>query len=478
MTSIDQISNAERIPGAVQDGQPQRTPIHELPYELLADIMHLALLPPRPTAPNGGRLFFRSAEVMVLCRVCSHWRQIAIQTPQLWVGLTFPITIYPKDEKTTWNATKTFLERSEPLPISVFLYDMASSDDEIAYLLPTLVGAAHRWRSFNMLFNSSRGTSPPALDRVLASGALHGRLENLETLYVNYPNLADGITAFLLAPRLREASIQLRHSSSHVPILPWAQLARLELQHDSPQVCFDILASCKSLVSATVTTDQWLDDDVPSFSGTCVLKDLKELIIWMSIRSAGAHLDPFLQHFILPALTSLSLELRVRQSANDDWFISPIFPALIPFLSRSTHIEELTLNDCVFSEDIEDLLQYTPNLRVLNLDMESTGIFDDFFEALQYNSEADSVPLAPMLEVLDLYNVGFDFAEDSFKKMICSRWWADDESGKMTAPPRVARWKHIKFRDDHQRPGFSREFEKEMDHLSSQGLNAEIYFYG
>ncbi|KAK7026158.1 hypothetical protein R3P38DRAFT_3268866 [Favolaschia claudopus] len=474
MASNNQVLDTEDITGRVQDGPTQPTPIHGLPYELLADIMHLALLPPRPKKPDDSRSFLGSADVMVLCRVCSHWRQIAIQTPQLWVELKFPITIYPKDEEMSSLATETFLERSDPLPISVFLYDMPSSDDEIAYLLPTLVAAAHRWRSLNMLFNSSRGTAPPALDHVLASEALHGRLQNLETLSVNYPNLADGITAFLLAPRLREATIQLRHSSSHVPILPWAQLARLELQHDSAQVCFDILASCKSLVSARVTTDQWLDDDVPSFSGTCLLNYLTVLSISVMIRSAGAHVEPFLQHFALPALTSLTLELRLGNPANDDWFISPILPVLILFLSRSPHIEELCLYDCVFSEDIEDLLQYTPDLRVLNLDMESTGIFDEFFEALQYNSEADSAPLAPMLEVLDLYNVSYEFSEDSFKKMIYSRWWTDDELGKMTAPPRVARWKRITFRDDQQRP-FSKEFHEEMRRLSSQGLDADIY---
>ncbi|KAK7063840.1 F-box domain-containing protein [Favolaschia claudopus] len=478
MTSNNQVLDTEDIAGRVQDRLTQPTPIHGLPYELLADIMHLALLPSRPTKPDGSPSHLRYADVMVLCRVCSHWRQIAIQTPQLWVELRFPITIYSKDEKTTWNATKTFLERSDPLPISVFLWEMASSDDEIASLLPILVGAAPRWRSLEMLFNSSRGTSPPALDRALESGTLEGRLRNLETLRVDYPKLRDGITAFQLAPRLREASIELRHRSSHVPILPWAQLTRLRLEHDSPQVCFDILASCKSLVSANVSTDQWLDDNAPRFSGTCSLNHLKVLSISVMIRSAGAHVEPFLHHFTPPALTSLTLSLRLGYPVHDDWFISPILPVLILFLSRSPHIEELSLYDCVFSEDMEDILQHTPNLTALNLDMASTGIFDDFFETLQYNPGADSMPLAPKLEVLGLFNVGFEFAEDIFKKMICSRWWTDDEAGKMTAPPRVARWKCIKFWDNHDLPGFSDEFHEEMKRLSSQGLDAEIHYYG
>ncbi|KAK7026157.1 hypothetical protein R3P38DRAFT_1022450 [Favolaschia claudopus] len=380
--------------------------------------------------------------------------------------------------KTTWNATKTFLERSDPLPISVFLYDFVWKDDEIASILPLLVGAAHRWRTLHMHFNSSRGTSPRALDRALESGMLEGRFENLETLGVDYPNLADGITAFQLAPRLREAIMMLRRRSSHVPILPWAQLTRLHLEHDSPQMCFDILASCKSLVSASVLTDQWFDEDAPRFSGASSLNHLKVLSISVMIRSAGAHVEPFLQHFTLPALASLTLCLRLWNPANDDWFISPFVPVLILFLSRSPHIEELRLYDCVFSEDLDDILQHTPNLTALHLDMESTGIFDDFFEALKYNSDADSVPLAPKLEVLDLYNVGFEFAEESFKKMICSRWWTDVELGEMTAPPRVARWKHIKYRDDNELPGFSEEFEKEMRRLSPQGLDAEIHYYG
>jgi len=80
------------------------SPIHRLPFELLGCILYLALV-------NGwGDVKSASPQdVLVVCRVCSHWRQVALNTLRLWILDNFPIM--NRDWMISTDATKMFLKR-------------------------------------------------------------------------------------------------------------------------------------------------------------------------------------------------------------------------------------------------------------------------------------------------------------------------------------------------------------------------------
>ncbi|KAF7347466.1 F-box domain-containing protein [Mycena venus] len=438
----------------------QSSPILNLPYELLADIMLRALA---PRVDEWGRITFASPEeVLVLCRICSHWRSVALNTPKLWVTETFPVTRFYEPSLTM---TKMFLERSAPLPISISLYC------QIPYVLPVLVTAAHRWRSFRIMYDNRDG-----LDLAASLSGIEGSLEHLEKLQLDYcPDVHAALHVFQSAPRLHDITLDTKQTTSLIiPPMPCAQLTRLSLKCGSPQWCLNIIMHCKNLVSAKVLTTPWLEaSEVSDTVETSSLQCMEQLDISVDVRSAGvAHLEPFLRRLRLPALKSLTLTLSVRRSRH------PLFNSfgleLISFLARSPRVEYLLLCNCVFPEDMPYILECTPHLTELHFHTsDGAEIDDDFFEMLWYDA-TDPASLVPKLETLDLLDVGHGFWEESLAQMIRSRWWSDEDLSAMAAPPGVARLKRIRFENYSDSPKkFTEEFKEEMKGYCAQGLQQE-----
>ncbi|KAJ7897357.1 hypothetical protein B0H14DRAFT_401540 [Mycena olivaceomarginata] len=278
---------------------------------------------------------------------------------------------------------------------------------------------------------------------------------------------------FRSLPAFAKSTLNMRGISLHIPLLPWVQLTHLRLEYESPQMCLDILVRCTSLVSASVLTDQWRED--PVVARRCVLKHLEQLNIAMYLCSTGEHLAPFLQRLELPGLKSLSLALWDSPGREEEWFVSWLAPALAHFLAQSPRLECLSVVDCIFAEDMPGVLENTPSLTQLHLDLGDSGaVHDDFFLALVYDPAAP-VPLAPKLETLELIDVGGDFAEESVVQMLESRWWSDDELDEMPTAPGVARWKRVKFHSQLLTPRFfDQTFRENMKKYELQGL--EIWY--
>ncbi|KAJ6523567.1 hypothetical protein B0H19DRAFT_1276883 [Mycena capillaripes] len=435
------------------DAEPflERAPIHGVPYELLAEIMVLALT--ARVEKNKYRQdcdFTPSvADVLVLCQVCFFWRQVALNTPQLWVGQRLPLTVWTKAGMFVSSiGTKMFLERSAPFPISVRM------EPEGSTLPPTVISAAHRWKSLDITYK------PGELDTTGLARIPSGSLKTLEKLWWFKP-VGLELDMFLSAPRLCDVTLHVPGISSDIPPIPWAQLTRLHLLYDSPQPCLDILVHCENLVSAKVVTKQWMGPDSAPVGATGLLAHLEELNIEMGIRFTEEHLGPFLRELSLPVLKSLTFSLRVLPGV-DEYFISSLTPTLMDFLTRSPNLEYLSMDDCVFAEDVADILRFTPKL--ITLDLNNTEVNDDFFAALCY-SETDATPLAPKLETLSLCDVGESFEEASFTDMIRSRWWSDDELLMMPTLPKVTRLKCATvWNDSEQMPMYlAPEWREKMD---------------
>ncbi|KAJ7116803.1 hypothetical protein C8R43DRAFT_111598 [Mycena crocata] len=424
------------------------SPVDTLPYELLAEILILALTP-RPRSPYSREMKTASADVLSLCRVSMYWRKD--------IGHRDPM----------------FLERSAPLPFSIWIHSMIlpmkfpDRVERLSQIMDVLVGVKERWRSLAVSLIRAESEMAPLV--LIPPGGL----DNLEKVDLNFSSRSDSpipkLGIFQLAPHLRDVRVDVWSGTSdiHLP-MPWAQLTSLSLAYRSPQLCLDILVCCENLVSAYIKTEQWLESDVPGKMQT--LAHLEELDIFMLICSDGEHLAPFLR-LKLPALKSLSLQTSLRLPIDYEFFISWLTPALTSFLPASPNLQSLSLAECVFADDITDILQLTPSLT--ELVFSDTEVNDDFFMALQY-SETDSVHLVPKLETLILGDVGVDFEEAPFADMIRSRWWSDDELRSMPSPPGVVRLKGVTLRNDLLPPRkFSRELQEAVTRYEEQGL--QIY---
>jgi len=359
------------------------------------------------------------------------------------------------------TATKMFLERSEPLLISVSVELIRLH--ESPKLLPLLVGAAHRWKTFEMDYDEAEYVLA-ALPRIP-----HGSLKHLEKLQLTFSNLHSELNGFQSAPRLRDVTLELLNTSYIIP-MPWDQLTRLSLNYDSPQSCLDILVCCTNIVSASFVTEQWLESDIPDVAGTSLLVYMEELEIYMFVRSTGEHFGPFLLRLELPALKSLTLTLTLSRPINYEWSISSSIPAMSTCLSRSPNLECLRVEGFLSVEDLRNVLSYSPILTELSF---SAPVNDEFFAALSH-SETDAAPLVPKLETLHLIDIGADFSEQSMAEMIQSRWWSEDELLAMPAPPGVARLKRVSLRHDRiVRKHFTEALKREMQRYCSQGLKLE-----
>ncbi|KAJ7292786.1 hypothetical protein C8J57DRAFT_6894 [Mycena rebaudengoi] len=458
-----------RIQPPQKDGaQPQPSPIHLLPYELLAEILILALARDAYERPWSS-----AKEVMALCRVCTFWREVARNTPELWILDHFPITSPGRDQPISVPATQLFLEQSAPLLISVSISAiMCLKTLDLPQRLETLKPFVSRWKSFSM--NSESAEDEVAeLARIPAAN-----LDNLQTLDLTLHTRSHlrvwecpELDAFKSAPRLRRVTLDLKGETSRIMPMPWAQLTRISLKHDLPQACLDVLACCKSLVSFNLTTKQWPEEDVPDIRNI-FLPHLERLTIFLLIWSTGEHVTPFLQSLELPALKSFSLTVTLQLPVADEWFISSFTPELIHFLTRAPNLEHLT-TDSLFAEEMPEILLHTPSLTELSFS--DDNIDDHFFAALQH-VESDLVHLVPKLERLILIDVGKDFDESYFADMIRSRWWSDDELLAMSAPPGVVRLRSVEYINHMLAPGtFSEEFDKKMELHRSQGLELRIY---
>ncbi|KAJ7150259.1 hypothetical protein C8R46DRAFT_500211 [Mycena filopes] len=128
--------------------------------------------------------------------------------------------------------------------------------------------------------------------------------------------------------------------------MPWAQLTRLSLTYDSPQLCFDALAMCTNLVYGYINTMQWTESELSDESHVArstLLAHLVELKLHSRIWATGAHLGPFLRRFKLPALETLDLSLELCRSVDpDDTFIPWLAPYLTFLLARTPSVQVFT----------------------------------------------------------------------------------------------------------------------------------------
>jgi hypothetical protein len=404
-------------------------PIQQIPTELLSEIF-LFLLTSRDIDIDWDETLHDALkDLLHICQVCRHWRQVAQKTRLLW---TAPYGIYTGAAPGVdlIADTKFWLERSAPNPICITTQPRFGALYDIEPLTKLLLGAASRW--YNMHLQDDFVT-------MLAQLGPADTLQNIEEVSLFRPRTVDHdtVTAFLSAPRLRR--VQLRISDFGQFPMPWAQLTALSLNNlwgtsPWPQTCVDILVQCTSLVSAALTMHAKRNRPVAPRAGVVTLQRLERLSIY--VFSGHPQHDEHFMHFFegleLPALAALDMILDPELIWDTSVFT--------PFQSRCPNVATLTIDTCsLTSSDLVALLRNSPSLTYLGMDHCMRCIDDEFFNAFEYSPlPVDAVHLAPKLFVMELTVVGANFSDAVMKKAILSRRWTRKQLAALPSPPAVA----------------------------------------
>ncbi|KAJ7606071.1 hypothetical protein FB45DRAFT_1068897 [Roridomyces roridus] len=273
--------------------KPLLAPIRKVPAELLLEIFHIIIATARDKWLK---------QLLVISQVSGHWRQLACTTPQLW-NRKLKINFWQKAPSVSYLATtKTFLDRSAPLPIPISFKTVPSHASPFEDLIYNL---SSRWRSLYLYDSDMRRLNDLPMNalEVLESVTLILRMRF--GLYIPLTT-----SAFLEAPRLRSVSLQIQNPGSI--LMPWSQLTSLHVDNTFEQpstVWLDILAKCTNLVVAAITALSPWDQPPPGSNSMqpIELSRITSLSVAFSWQSEAGHITPFFARLSLPALTTLKI---------------------------------------------------------------------------------------------------------------------------------------------------------------------------
>jgi hypothetical protein len=229
----------------VRDTPPGQFPFHLLPLEVVHEIF-IRCLPRERVGPDIAQA------PLLLCHICSSWRSIAINLPELWRSLFLLMSYTPPPNGSIGDdnralaskrivlhnryvsLVKEWFDRAGEQPSLSFQFYFAINDDTDIHemnsarslISQVLVANAPRFRYLDL--NADRAKhlggflngSPPVVLNHLESLVL--RLGGLESLNLGW------ITAFHSAPRLRRVSL-LSLTVDLPSLLPWSKLTHLKV---------------------------------------------------------------------------------------------------------------------------------------------------------------------------------------------------------------------------------------------------------
>ncbi|KAJ7498528.1 hypothetical protein FB451DRAFT_1537 [Mycena latifolia] len=448
--------------------QMSTSPIGQLPTELLAEIFGFHVPAQEFSLCELDTEYIVSAALSV-SQVCRHWRQTAHGTPRLWVD-GYQLGIDQEPTELDFEQTSAWLQRSHPLPISLYFHCGSHNPTTEFYketrIFKALLSNVRRWKY--VMWDIP--VLSPLLD--LPPGSLEA-LEEFTMEEWNLPQQDRVLDIFLSSPRLHTVSIDIRRYPDYrfFP-LPWKQLTTLYFKSTLNEARM-IMLQCINMVSVTLDACGWdFSQGTPTLPPIVVLPFLKDLQISFHFEEHddSCHVGPFFAPFALPALKTLDLLFET------DFTIAWDALAFGEFQDRAPNIEKIKLDsnaDDVMAFDADTLialLRHSPALKDLSIELD--GIDNTFLlRALQLD-EGDSKPLVPDLRHLALRNIGDRPSDRALTAMIRSRWWTN----KDPALPGVAHLQSLRLtrKWTEQGGGVSRKLQTKLWDWEAQGLRVWV----
>ncbi|CAA7262960.1 unnamed protein product [Cyclocybe aegerita] len=391
--------------------------IQRLPPEIIAQIFN-ECLPDRFDQFGSPRPGLRDSDApLVLTRVCSSWRAIALECPFLWSRLSVSDKVMsPK----LLRKIRAWYKFSNYRPVmDVSLVEMTSSwnnnsginrEDFWKDLLQvTLLDYPEAIQSLNMNVHD-------VYKRTSFFEIPNQHLPNLRTLQLHLGNPTPQITVFAMTPKLRRVCLNFLNpdflpDDPEAIILPWAQLTHLLILVDpiAPITLATAIHRCPDLEVLSILIDP--DAEVPhrSHTGRVVAPKLSKLILRVC-QDPPANLSIFDQ-VILPALSCLIIkdDEESHDASSFHWTqeTSHFYDQIHQLRMLSLEGPMINLTGTMLCE----VLQHTPLLEVLELDVVVLG-FTTLLQRLTHDDNPDrrprdntilDKPLAPLLHSFSLH---------------------------------------------------------------------------
>ncbi|KAF8907077.1 hypothetical protein CPB84DRAFT_1769439 [Gymnopilus junonius] len=210
---------------------PFNGPSRRLPIELLSEIF-LLCVEERMDERNTIEI------PLLLCSICSRWRDAAISNPLLWSRLSIQLRGSVSKQKTA--LVDTWLVRSAACPLTIYVFweECPFADNHV--VLERLMAHSERWKTmfFYLPYRAFRSFA-----------AVRNRLPMLTDLSLGTdddvslpsptPSNPSHFNMFEIAPRLR--SLECVNFSPTILKFPWAQLEEIPLVSGNVEDCLNIL---------------------------------------------------------------------------------------------------------------------------------------------------------------------------------------------------------------------------------------------
>lgn len=348
------------------------SPMRHLPVDLLREIF-IACLP-----ENRNPTLCSDEGPMLLTRICSYWRNVALTTPRLWAALHIPIpqpefmmAIPEQDSEKLEMAAqrrcvgvKEFLSRSGSLPLRISTH--FRQDPNYAHATPLLkyiIQLAARWRDVAFLGASASFSQ---------IREIQSDLPQLRSLQLNLsggdaePSIVSWKDSKLFKSEgLHSFSITSSHGDVMDFPLRWSQLTDLTLKGNdwhpmSPLKSIDvhrILRMSPALVSFKLGIKHQ-DFDMHTTFPPVSLRYLKNLTI-----EEERQWPQFFASFDVPSLKCLHYFLSVSRTSYHSSLL-----ALLSKHYNANKLEELHTNPHIYNfRELVDILRYCGALQLIVL---------------------------------------------------------------------------------------------------------------
>lgn len=376
---------------------------------------------------------------LFLTHVCSSWRTIAINKPDLWTQIW--VVIENDDKRPGWPAiVKLWVERSRELPLSFHIQEsethnhLKNPDSVFFRTLDILTPQSHRWKSVELVNRNFQAVGEIEWFRKLPERREFPLLESLtlQTRKMDAKETTRLTEMMRASPRLHTVTWMVKTALS-MPFLPWGQLTHLTL------IFISSLGETQNIVRNSPLL-QMLDMSIqmqllpfhPGPEGiTITHTNLRTVYL-----SCAGDLVPLLDSFTFPNVRDLTIDQICEAHAEQ---MNGAWPreAFTAFLRRSRcALQRFVLQNAFFTQD-GDLLallrHLSPSLHTLEIDnSDHTCITDDVLRELTYPEMTEDITsgesrdscaavLCPNLEQLKFWGC-IDSTDGVLADMVESRW--------------------------------------------------------
>lgn len=456
---LDQLEcERQRLLESLTQYQALASPIRRLPTEILSSIF--------TTIPRD-QPFDMSNSPMLLTRICSRWRDVAISTPRMWNYIDFYVDEQLNTKPFTITMWKVWLSRSGSCPLHIKVSFQPPKTSHFPYrpIVDMLASCSRRWRQIFFRIPFSLGHF----------SAVKGSIPILKVFTVLLTSTSVELRTLAIledAPNLSSLSIESASLVLTPHQLPWAQLTwfcGVDLLIESH---ISILRYCRNLVGCHLFCRH--PPRISSVSAfPVIMHTLRELHIHTVYSAFCGYIFDSLS---CPSLINLCIDPPMSTTAI-------LWPQdrLSSFLARSScTLRRLSLgNISLENPSLVDCLGELPSLFELHIREINTIIptvtsplFDRMTHGRQFPVGDQPKILVPMLKVFRLDNTSAPKSE--VLAMIRSRWnlmEVDNIGQNVQGTSSLTRLKsvHLGFRHKHDCEQLARARD-----LRDEGLDIRI----